>query len=101
MRSHGWYDLPPFSYDREKGVLTTSLATPTAASEVTFRIRGGRLEARSDGLGALGEELEGCGEQALATAFPACFQRAGDGGRQASARVGPHIAASARLITRR
>jgi len=52
VRSHGWYDLPPFSYDREKGVLTTSLATPTAASEVTFRIRGGRLEARSDGLDA-------------------------------------------------
>jgi N-glycosylase/DNA lyase len=27
VRSHGWYDLPPFAYDRQRGVLTTVLAT--------------------------------------------------------------------------
>jgi N-glycosylase/DNA lyase len=62
VRSHGWYDLPPFAYEREKGVLTTFLSssplTPTlsprggergkAAVEVTFRVRGGKLDARGD-----------------------------------------------------
>jgi 3-methyladenine DNA glycosylase/8-oxoguanine DNA glycosylase len=62
VRSHGWYDLPPFGYEREKGVLTTFLSstplTPTlsphrgereyGAAEVTFRVRTGKLEARGD-----------------------------------------------------
>ena len=56
VRSHGWYDLPPFSYDRAKGTLRTSvalrgegvpIATPAA---ITFRVRAGRLEAESDSL---------------------------------------------------
>ena len=55
VRSHGWYDLPPFSYDRGKGVLTTSVeshASPgeAAAAEITFRQRGDRLEAESEAL---------------------------------------------------
>lgn len=41
MRSHGWYDLPPFAYDREAG----TLATRVAAGEVVFRARGDALEA--------------------------------------------------------
>lgn len=63
MRSHGWYDLPPFIYEREKGILSTVVAAGTPApplsrgkdekaSEVAFRVHSGRLEARSDGLDA-------------------------------------------------
>ena len=57
VRSHGWYDLPPFSYDREKGVLRTCVAGGSLAPArgksrtafaVAFRVRGGRLEAESD-----------------------------------------------------
>jgi N-glycosylase/DNA lyase len=62
VRSHGWYDLPPFAYEREKGVLTTFLPTPPltptlsphrgerehAAAEVAFQVRAGKLEARGD-----------------------------------------------------
>jgi len=46
VRSHGWYDLPPFSYDRERGVLRT-LAW---SHDLAFRVRGGRLEASSESL---------------------------------------------------
>ncbi|MEX0881239.1 MAG: Fe-S cluster assembly protein HesB [Thermoanaerobaculia bacterium] len=47
VRSHGWYDLPPFRYDPGAGgVLTTALA----GREVSFRSRGGFLLASSDGL---------------------------------------------------
>jgi 3-methyladenine DNA glycosylase/8-oxoguanine DNA glycosylase len=49
VRSHGWYDLPPFSYEREKGVLRTHVGRKEAAS-VVFRARGGRLEAESNSL---------------------------------------------------
>ncbi|HEY3173389.1 MAG TPA: Fe-S cluster assembly protein HesB [Thermoanaerobaculia bacterium] len=49
VRSHGWYDLPPFSYEREAGVLTTFVDVTTGkAAEVTFRVRNGKLEARGD-----------------------------------------------------
>ena len=41
VRSHGWYDLPPFAYDAERGTLTSSLPGPAA---VSFTARGGRLE---------------------------------------------------------
>ena len=41
MRSHGWYDLPPFSYDAGRGVLTTVVAGPATW---TFRARDGWLE---------------------------------------------------------
>jgi len=45
VRSHGWYDLPPFSYDRAAGTLETRVA----GQPVTFRARGGRLVAQSEG----------------------------------------------------
>jgi 3-methyladenine DNA glycosylase/8-oxoguanine DNA glycosylase len=41
VRSHGWYDLPPFSYDAGAGILTAVVAGPTT---LTFRSREGRLE---------------------------------------------------------
>ena len=57
VRSHGWYDLPPFSYDREKGVLRTSAESHARsrgqggeAAAITFRVRGERLEAESESL---------------------------------------------------
>lgn len=63
VRSHGWFDLPPFDYDREGGVLRTSVAggtlgrTPSRsgrerAHEVSFQVRGGKLEAQGDGIEA-------------------------------------------------
>ena len=60
VRSHGWYDLPPFSYQREEGVLRTSFEcgslTPSlsrkerkkGAASLAFRVGGGRLEAESN-----------------------------------------------------
>ncbi len=60
VRSHGWYDLPPFSYEREEGVLRTCVEIGALApilprgkgerqvAGVAFRVRGGRLEAESD-----------------------------------------------------
>ena len=55
MRSHGWYDLPPFSYDREGGTLKTWVLRDSSsfggrAAEITFRVRGKRLVAESEGL---------------------------------------------------
>lgn len=49
VRSHGWYGLPPFSYDREGGVLTTFVGRGKAV-EITFRVRNGKLEARGEGI---------------------------------------------------
>jgi N-glycosylase/DNA lyase len=43
VRSHGWYDLPPFSYDREAGILGTRLD----GAPVSFRARDGRLRIES------------------------------------------------------
>lgn len=40
VRSHGWYDLPPFDYDRGRGVLR--LCGPRGA--ITFRGAGERLD---------------------------------------------------------
>lgn len=71
IRSHAWYDLPPFSYEREKSVLRTLVEfrplTPSFslllrsssfggqarergkdAASIVFRVRNGRLEAESD-----------------------------------------------------
>jgi 3-methyladenine DNA glycosylase/8-oxoguanine DNA glycosylase len=65
VRSHGWYNLLPFEYDREKGELRTFVEVsflppgegrgegrPRAdqAAPVTFRARNGRLQAISDSL---------------------------------------------------
>jgi 3-methyladenine DNA glycosylase/8-oxoguanine DNA glycosylase len=49
VRSHGWYGLPPFSYDREAGVLRTFVGKGKA-SEITFRVRSRKLEARGEGI---------------------------------------------------
>jgi N-glycosylase/DNA lyase len=43
VRSHGWYDLPPFSYDAARGVLITV----ACSGELAFRKRGDFLEASS------------------------------------------------------
>jgi N-glycosylase/DNA lyase len=53
VRSHGWYDLPPFSYDEEARTLSTRL--PSGA--VTFRERDGALEATAPGRGVSRAEL--------------------------------------------
>jgi N-glycosylase/DNA lyase len=45
VRSHGWYDLPPFSYDREAGVLGTRVD----GVPVLLRARGSRLVAEAGG----------------------------------------------------
>jgi N-glycosylase/DNA lyase len=63
VRSHGWYGLPPFEYDREGGVLRThvdvgplttalSRGEREKAAEIWFSVRNGTLEARADGLDA-------------------------------------------------
>jgi 3-methyladenine DNA glycosylase/8-oxoguanine DNA glycosylase len=53
VRSHGWYDLPPFEYDREAGVLRTHVeVAPGQADEVRFRVRNGKLEAAATRLDA-------------------------------------------------
>ena len=46
VRSHGWYDLPPFSYDRTAGVLTYVAPGPTP---LAFRGASGRLEMSGPG----------------------------------------------------
>ena len=45
VRSHGWYNLRPFAYDRKEGVLT--IEGPRGA--LTFRAAPGRLEASGPG----------------------------------------------------
>jgi 3-methyladenine DNA glycosylase/8-oxoguanine DNA glycosylase len=50
VRSHGWYDLPPFAYDPVRGVLATAVSSRDGAAPVSFRLVGGRLEARSESL---------------------------------------------------
>jgi 3-methyladenine DNA glycosylase/8-oxoguanine DNA glycosylase len=42
VRSHGWYDLPPFAYDAARGELTTVLPGPAT---LRFCARDGNLEA--------------------------------------------------------
>lgn len=54
VRSHGWYDLPPFAYDRVKGTLDTTVDVsrfaggPPRPAAIRFRARGDTLEARGD-----------------------------------------------------
>ena len=45
VRSHGWYDLPPFRYDPDGGALTTVFG----GGEVSFRARDGVLLATPAG----------------------------------------------------
>ena len=49
VRSHGWYDLPPFAYDAANRELTTVVA---GLGPLRFRAAGGWLEARGEGGGA-------------------------------------------------
>lgn len=42
VRSHGWYDLPPFAYDAQLGELRTSIR---GSPSLRFRVRDGFLEA--------------------------------------------------------
>ncbi len=48
VRSHGWYDLPPFAYDAKRGELATRVAAPAGVAALSFRARDGVLEARGD-----------------------------------------------------
>ncbi len=50
VRSHGWYDLPPFEYDRAGRALSTRVISGGGAVQVEFRVAGGTLETRSAGL---------------------------------------------------
>ncbi len=45
VRSHGWYDLPPFSYDAPAGVLRAVIPGPAS---LTFRARDGKLEVAGE-----------------------------------------------------
>jgi 3-methyladenine DNA glycosylase/8-oxoguanine DNA glycosylase len=50
VRSHGWYDLPPFDYDKDGGILRTFVGAEEAAVPVSFRIREGKLLADAERL---------------------------------------------------
>jgi N-glycosylase/DNA lyase len=52
VRSHGWYDLPPFVYDREEGALRTVVAAHSRAARLEFRVRGEKLETKGTNLDA-------------------------------------------------
>src|SRR5262249_35968569 len=43
-RSHGWYDLPPFSYDRSAGELRTFVASGRRAIPLVLRADGASVE---------------------------------------------------------
>jgi 3-methyladenine DNA glycosylase/8-oxoguanine DNA glycosylase len=50
VRSHGWYDLPPFAYDQAAGTLSTRVSSGAAVARIEFHEAGGALEARASGL---------------------------------------------------
>lgn len=51
VRSHGWYDLPPFSYDAKAGILTTAVGGEgSRPRRVAFCASRGGLLAEGDGL---------------------------------------------------
>jgi N-glycosylase/DNA lyase len=53
VRSHGWFDLPPFDYDRERATLSFAYGAAGAVVAVTVRAgAGGALMARIEGGGA-------------------------------------------------
>jgi len=53
VRSHGWYDLPPFAYDEHARTLTTRLRS----GAVAFQERDGALEATASGRGVARAEI--------------------------------------------
>ncbi len=50
VRSHGWYDLLPFAYDRAAGSLSTLVTSRDGVARIEFREAGGVLEAKASGL---------------------------------------------------
>lgn len=48
VRSHGWYDLPPFSYDRAAGRLETSIGAGGRVVPVVLQARDGSLSVSGD-----------------------------------------------------
>jgi 3-methyladenine DNA glycosylase/8-oxoguanine DNA glycosylase len=50
VRSHGWYDLPAFSYDRASGVLETAVGTVRGAVLIRFEASAGMLRATARGI---------------------------------------------------
>jgi 3-methyladenine DNA glycosylase/8-oxoguanine DNA glycosylase len=50
VRSHGWYDLPAFSYDRASGVLETAVGTVRGAVPIRFEGSAGILRASARGV---------------------------------------------------
>jgi 3-methyladenine DNA glycosylase/8-oxoguanine DNA glycosylase len=52
VRSHGWYDLPPFSYDADARVLETAVDVSGAAAPLRFESDGAILRASGRGISA-------------------------------------------------
>jgi len=50
VRSHGWYDLPPFAYDARRSILTTSVADRSRAIPIAFHSKQGKLEVISEAI---------------------------------------------------
>lgn len=50
VRSHGWYDLPPFRYDAPGRTLETAVASGEAAAPLRFEEAGGVLRVSGSGL---------------------------------------------------
>jgi 3-methyladenine DNA glycosylase/8-oxoguanine DNA glycosylase len=50
VRSHGWYDLPPFAYDRGRRELRTFVALRGKAVRLLFHEEGGALEVSASRL---------------------------------------------------
>jgi 3-methyladenine DNA glycosylase/8-oxoguanine DNA glycosylase len=48
VRSHGWYDLPPFAYDAALGELRTAMP---GRRTIVFRVRGENLAVQGEGFG--------------------------------------------------
>jgi 3-methyladenine DNA glycosylase/8-oxoguanine DNA glycosylase len=61
VRSHGWYDLPPFRYDRPTGVLETRVGSAGVAAPIRFEV-----DARGNVLVVAGRGLSGRALTALA-----------------------------------
>ncbi len=63
VRSHGWYDLPPFRYDRDAAVLETAVAGADADGRAAVSVR---FEAKDGVLNASGRGLSRTALSALA-----------------------------------
>jgi 3-methyladenine DNA glycosylase/8-oxoguanine DNA glycosylase len=52
VRSHGWFDLPPFAYDRDGGTLSFAYETSAGVVSVSLRAAGRGLSATVSARGA-------------------------------------------------